>query len=865
MDKRLHVLLTILVTFCLITAPEGTIQPAVAAETTVITLTIGDPMITVNGSPQKIDATGTTPLIIGGRTLLPIRAVVEAIGGTIDWNAATQTVTITAQTATIRLTIGNRTATVNGTSLPIDPQNAAVVPVIVNGRTMLPVRFIGEQLGGTVDWNATTRTATLTFSAPVPLTAPSLLEPLDGALFTSTTVGFKWSPVDGATSYSVSIKTGDREVYHGTSTTTSLSPSAGVLVTGQYTWTVTAAQGATTGPSSLARQFSVKIPLSPADIVKKVTPAVAEIAVQYADGNRGVAAAFFVSADGVFVTTYGIIKGAVSGSVILSDGTEHTSLRVLGYDPAADLAVLTMAADKPLAVLNVPAADSAQLNQDVVMVGPVIKGIPQYVVTGVINGVLKTGFTVRGAAENAVEGAPILDQFGEVVGMVTTDIRPASGTFPGVGAGAIQSTPRTGDWTLKQVTDREGTGIQALNAPVLGEPIAEATVSTLIPRFRWNTVAGATRYQFWIGEGRNASGNGLFSLFVDSTEVEIYPGNLKSGTTYTWAVRAGNETGWGPWSPDRMFTTVSTIVQPAAPTPLEPLDETVVKAASPMLCWAPVAGADQYYIWIGTPDDDTVYETSSASASVAVPAGTLTSGLSYVWSVRTENSSQVSSLWSPDLSFTMAIPTGVGVPSPVTPAPKAVLTTLNPTFTWQAVPGATRYDLWIDSGSNDAKVYENTVTGTSCTVPAGTLQPGQTYRWAVIAGDAATWSKTGDTWNWSITRQFTIASNAVATIVAPVLLEPVSRATLATPGATLRWTTVTAAGWYRIWVGRGTSPSTAIAVYARAINDPSAGAVQQFVLPAGILEKGATYWWSVAAGNGTDTATSEVSSFTIAP
>jgi hypothetical protein len=284
-----------------------------------------------------------------------------------------------------------------------------------------------------------------------------------------------------------------------------------------------------------------------------------------------------------------------------------------------------------------------------------------------------------------------------------------------------------------------------------------------------------------------------------------------------------------------------------------------------MLFWTSVPGADRYYVWIGLSDKDTVYETSSPLPSVTIPAGTLTSGVTYTWAVRVENSSQVSGLWSPDSTFTLAIPSGIGVPSLTAPAPEVVLSTLNPTFSWQTIPGATRYDLWIDKGTSDTKVYEVSVTATSWTVPVGTLVAGQTYWWSVIAGNADAWSKTGDIWNWSINRKFVLTANAVATIVVPTLLEPADGTTLATPSATLRWATVVAASWYRVWVGKGTSPSTSIAAYWKDINNPGTGSTQQLVLPAGTLERGATYWWHIIAGTGTDTATSEFNTFVVAP
>jgi hypothetical protein len=864
MNRKVRVLLAVIMTLGLALGPAGSMRPA-AAETTVITLTIGNPNITVNGTTRPIDASGTIPVIVGGRTLLPIRAVVEGIGGTIEWNAATRTVTIAAGTVTMGLTIGNRMATVNGITLPIDPQNATVVPFIISGRTMLPLRFVGEQLGGTVEWNAATRTATLTFVAPGALTAPSLLEPADAALFTSTTVAFRWSPVEGATSYSLAVSSEGKEVYRGTSTTNALTPSSAVLTAGQYSWAVTAVRGATTGPVSLSRKFTVQLPLSAADLVKKATPSVAEVMLEYADGTKGVAGAFAIDPAGLFVTTYEVIKGAVSGSLILADGTSLTSVRVVGYAPAADIAILSAPIGKPIPALGLATGSTAQVNQEAVMVGPVVSGIPQFTVAGVVNGLTATGFTVRGDADSAIEGCPVLDQFGDVIGMVTTDIQPASGAFPAVSAATIRGVSRTGSWTIREVTDREGTGLQALDAPLLAAPAGEAVIGSLTPSFRWNTVAGANRYHFWVGEGRNATGEGIVSVFIGYTDLNVLPGVLKPGTTYTWAVRAGNDNGWGPWSPDRIFATSGSIVQPPAPAMLEPLDLFVVKSVEPILFWSPVANASRYYVWIGLTEDDRTYETSTTNTSVVIPSGTLVSGKTYLWSVRVENASGVSSLWAePHPKFTMAIPAGIGVPALLSPAPKALLPFLNPTLTWQAVPGATRYDIWIDKGTSDSKVYEIVVPGTTFTIPAGILEPGVPYWWGIIAGTPDAWSKTGDTWNWSFDRQFTINLSAVIDILPPLLISPADGAALTTLTPALQWSSVQGATWYRIYIGKGTTEATLVQVLNRVL-DPRAGDIQQFSIPAGTLEAGATYFWRVLAGAGEDISTPPFMHFTTAP
>ncbi|MCX6085338.1 MAG: copper amine oxidase N-terminal domain-containing protein, partial [Caldiserica bacterium] len=63
----------------------------------------------------------------------------------------------------VELWIGKSAAKVNGVSTLIDPANANVVPEIINGRTMLPVRFVSENLGCSVLWADATRTITITY------------------------------------------------------------------------------------------------------------------------------------------------------------------------------------------------------------------------------------------------------------------------------------------------------------------------------------------------------------------------------------------------------------------------------------------------------------------------------------------------------------------------------------------------------------------------------------------------------------------------------------------------------------------------------------------------------------------------------
>jgi uncharacterized repeat protein (TIGR02543 family) len=134
------------------------VPPLLAVQT--VTLTIGKAEMDVNGMPVALDA---APLIQNGRTLLPLRALIETLGGKVAWNGTTRTATVTLGSRTVAVTIGNPTGIVNGKKVAIDPANTKVVPLITNNRTFLPLRFIAENLGLDLAWDALSRTVSFTY------------------------------------------------------------------------------------------------------------------------------------------------------------------------------------------------------------------------------------------------------------------------------------------------------------------------------------------------------------------------------------------------------------------------------------------------------------------------------------------------------------------------------------------------------------------------------------------------------------------------------------------------------------------------------------------------------------------------------
>lgn len=135
--------------------------PQLLPETTEITLQIGNPYLYINGTRKNIDEQGTVPLLRNSRTLLPVRAVVEAMGGTVNWINSSETVVMTLDGKSLNLQIGSRTAwDGSGNTYQLD-----VAPILVQSRTMLPIRFVVEFFGGEVLWDNPTETVTINYAA----------------------------------------------------------------------------------------------------------------------------------------------------------------------------------------------------------------------------------------------------------------------------------------------------------------------------------------------------------------------------------------------------------------------------------------------------------------------------------------------------------------------------------------------------------------------------------------------------------------------------------------------------------------------------------------------------------------------------
>ena len=126
--------------------------------------------VQINGKKIEFDV---LPQIVEGRTMVPFRKIGEELGAKVDWDDSTKTVSLELNGQTVKLTIGKSMITVDGTDKELD-----VPAMIIDGRTLVPVRAITEAFGCEVAWDDATKTVSLTVKEP------ETTEEIEGAVIT---------------------------------------------------------------------------------------------------------------------------------------------------------------------------------------------------------------------------------------------------------------------------------------------------------------------------------------------------------------------------------------------------------------------------------------------------------------------------------------------------------------------------------------------------------------------------------------------------------------------------------------------------------------------------------------------------------
>ena len=112
-----------------------------------------NPTVYLDDSKLEFDV---PPQIVSGRTLVPMRTIFEALGASISWNNTTKTVQGSKDSINLKMTINSNTYYINDEAKTTD-----VAPMILNGRTLVPLRIIAESLQCKVDYNGSTNVVTI--------------------------------------------------------------------------------------------------------------------------------------------------------------------------------------------------------------------------------------------------------------------------------------------------------------------------------------------------------------------------------------------------------------------------------------------------------------------------------------------------------------------------------------------------------------------------------------------------------------------------------------------------------------------------------------------------------------------------------
>ena len=147
-------------------------QPHVFAQTAI--------PVYIDGQAVNFDV---PPTVIQSRVLVPLRGIFERLGATVDYDVRTQHIVAVRGPQTVELTLGSRQARVNNTAKLLD-----VPAFTIGGRTMVPLRFISESLGASVQWVDASRTILIgsTGASPPPPPSGSPIPPQSGAAQTIT-------------------------------------------------------------------------------------------------------------------------------------------------------------------------------------------------------------------------------------------------------------------------------------------------------------------------------------------------------------------------------------------------------------------------------------------------------------------------------------------------------------------------------------------------------------------------------------------------------------------------------------------------------------------------------------------------------
>lgn len=382
------------------------------------------------------------------------------------------------------------------------------------------------------------------------------------------------------------------------------------------------------------------------------------------------------------------------------------------------------------------------------------------------------------------------------------------------------------------------------------------SVESATPTYRWQAVPGVTSYLLWVNDTRTKAAVRQTvtpaQAGCSTTAVcTVTPSTELAAGPATWWVQTYNRAGASPWGPGVTITVA--IHAPAIPAHVSPAG--AVGSARPTYVWEALPGVTSYYLWVNDTRTKAavrqMYSAAEAACSDpvatplcrATPDAPLAEGPA-TWWVQAFKGTR-SSPWGTGVGITVSLrPPAVAL---ISPAEAAVAPT-KPTYTWNAVAGATDYFLWVNDTRTKAAVrqmYTAAEAGCLATAvcratPVTPLAEGPATWWV-----QAFYGALPGPWGTGV--GITVSERPTAV----VLIGPAGAAVAATM-PTYAWNAVPGATDYFLWVNDTRTKAAVRQMYTAAeagCGDAVTAPTCQ-VTPSTALARGPATWW-VQAFNGT--------------
>ncbi len=376
-------------------------------------------------------------------------------------------------------------------------------------------------------------------------------------------------------------------------------------------------------------------------------------------------------------------------------------------------------------------------------------------------------------------------------------------------------------------------GTNSIGVPLPLLPANNAINQSLSTTLVWNKFMAGEDYQIQVA--RNQNFDTLFREATNWKDTFFVIGDLTTGTTYYWRVRAVRPNCTSDWSEIRSFTTVFETLSLLAPQ-----NESKNILLNVRFSWLPAQSAQTYNFQLATDMQFASVVKDTIVANPVVDIGGLRNYTQYFWRVRLRNG-QNYGLWSSVWTFT----TVVGPPVLLSPPDKAYNIPIEGTLSWASADGALYYSIVISKSSqflqNDVEAPD--VYGTSFQYPR--LEPFTEYYWKVktIGADGKS--------DWSETRMFKTQ------LVTPILTSPTNGDTLSPTKGLLRWEEVPFATGYILQIT--TDPKFQFGINSYSL--PKSTSFQY----SGFTNSTTYYWRLKATEIHSESPWSEIRSFTTVP